>query len=154
MIHLKNSGTSNLRKTDSPQLSCYHLNSANLLFNLNHFTDVLFVLVGVVGGGDWGGYGGRRVAGCNVNQRPHAGFWGSDVHCRRSQPLLCLPPSFSFSSSSHPSVSPPRLYPLLPQGFAPPAMILALASSECLPFPVCVSEIDLNARPNRHGGRH
>lgn len=50
-------GDSSKELWDSSQLSCYHLNSANLLFNLNHFTDVLFALVGVVGGGgDWGGF--------------------------------------------------------------------------------------------------
>lgn len=37
-----------------------------------------------------GGHCSRRAAGCNLNQRPHTGFWGSDVHCQRSQPPLCL----------------------------------------------------------------
>lgn len=46
----------------------------------------------------------RRAAGSNLNLWPPAGFWGSDVHCQRSQLPLCLPQRLPSSSTFHHSL--------------------------------------------------
>lgn len=64
---------------------------------------------------------GRRAAGGNLNLWPHAGFWGSDVHCQRSQLPLCLPQRLPLLLSLPLPPLPPSLFlPLCLLQRAPP----------------------------------